>query len=137
MRGIRGAVKLTEDPRLQTDVRAGMRGVIGHRKGALDDVKGRSMPDTFQDNESVLHQFNKLVQELLRGSITRNTFRQWEIDILLDIDGCDLRDGSRRQTVRKRPQDTPSFPQRWRVTKRPALVSWTKLMKRRSSGRGR
>jgi hypothetical protein len=59
------------------------------------------MVDTVQDNELVLNRFNKLVQELLRGSITRNTFRPWEIDILLDIEDCNLRDGARRETMRR------------------------------------
>jgi hypothetical protein len=53
------------------------------------------------DPESVLAQFNKLIQELLRGTMTRNTFRPWEIEILLDIESCDLRDGSRRETLRR------------------------------------
>jgi len=53
------------------------------------------------DPEAVLAQFNKLIQELLRGNINRNTFRPWEIEILLDIEGCDLRDGSRRETLRR------------------------------------
>jgi len=59
------------------------------------------MVDTVQDNELVLNRFNKLVQELLRGSITRNTFRPWEIDILLDIESCNLRDRARRETMRR------------------------------------
>lgn len=59
------------------------------------------MVDIVQDSELVLNRFNKLVQELLRGSITRNTFRPWEIDILLDIESCNLRDGARRETMRR------------------------------------
>jgi len=53
------------------------------------------------DPEAVLAQFNKLIAELLRGCITRNTFRPWEIELLLDIDGCDLRDAARRETLRR------------------------------------
>lgn len=59
------------------------------------------MVDTVQDNELVLHRFNKLVQELLRGSITRNTFRPWEIELLLDMETCNLRDGARKETMRR------------------------------------
>ncbi len=55
---------------------------------------------TGQDNEPVLHQFDKLISELLRGSVTRNTFRRWEIDILLDIDACNL-SNARRETIRR------------------------------------
>ena len=49
----------------------------------------------------MLAQFNRLIQELLRGSMNRNSFRPWEIDLLLDIEGCNLRDGSRRETLRR------------------------------------
>ena len=49
----------------------------------------------------MLAQFNRLIQELLRGSITRNTFRPWEIDILLDIESCPLKDGSKRELLRR------------------------------------
>jgi hypothetical protein len=59
------------------------------------------MVDTVQDSEAVLARFNKLVQELLRGAITRNTFRPWEVDILLDIEGCNLREGGRREILRR------------------------------------
>ena len=61
-------------------------------------------PDKYEalpDSETVLAQFNRLIQELLRGNMHRNTFRQWEIDILLDIEACGLRDASRRETLRR------------------------------------
>jgi hypothetical protein len=57
--------------------------------------------DSLPDSETVLAQFNRLVQELLRGTMNRNTFRPWEIEILLDIEGCDLRDASKRETLRR------------------------------------
>jgi len=53
------------------------------------------------DAETVLAQFNRLVQELLRGNMNRNTFRPWEIDILLDIEACQIRDSTRRETLRR------------------------------------
>ncbi|OYW10186.1 MAG: hypothetical protein B7X34_05125 [Acidobacteriia bacterium 12-62-4] len=53
------------------------------------------------DAETLLNQFNRLVQELLRGSMTRNTFRPWEIEILLDIETCQLKDGQKRETMRR------------------------------------
>jgi hypothetical protein len=59
------------------------------------------MLDTVQDTDFVLARFNKLVQELLRGSITRNTFRPWEVEILLDIEACNLRDGGRKELMRR------------------------------------
>jgi hypothetical protein len=59
------------------------------------------MIDSLPDSETVLAQFNRLMQELLRGSMVRNTFRPWEIDILLDIEMCELRDGNKREILRR------------------------------------
>jgi hypothetical protein len=53
------------------------------------------------DSEALLNQFNRLVQELLRGSMARNTFRPWEIELLLDIESCQLKDGQKRETMRR------------------------------------
>ena len=54
-----------------------------------------------QDPEIVLAQFNRLMNELLRGTMTRNCFRPWEVELLLDIEGCDLRESSRRDILRR------------------------------------
>jgi hypothetical protein len=57
--------------------------------------------DSLPDSDAVLAQFNRLIQELLRGNMQRNTFRPWEIELLLDIESCSLRDSSRRETLRR------------------------------------
>jgi len=57
--------------------------------------------DSLPDSDAVLAQFNRLIQELLRGNMQRNTFRPWEIELLLDIEACALRDASRRETLRR------------------------------------
>jgi hypothetical protein len=57
--------------------------------------------EAYDDSEVRLAQFNKLIAELLRGNITRNTFRPWEIDILLDIEHCNLRDNNKKETLRR------------------------------------
>ena len=49
----------------------------------------------------MLAQFNRLVQELLRGTMNRNCFRPWEIEILLDIESCQLRESSKRDTLKR------------------------------------
>ena len=67
----------------------------------MPPISDLSMVDTAQDSDFVLARFNKLVQELLRGSITRNTFRPWEVEILLDIEACNLRDGGRKELMRR------------------------------------
>ena len=59
------------------------------------------MVGQYEDSEVLLNQFNKLIAELLKGSIGRNTFRPWEIEILLDIETCNLRDGNKKETLRR------------------------------------
>jgi len=59
------------------------------------------MHDSLPDSEAVLAQFNRLIQELLRGNMHRNTFRPWEIELLLDIESCNLRESSKRETLRR------------------------------------
>ena len=59
------------------------------------------MIDTVQDSEIVLARFNRLMQELLRGSMSRNTFRPFEIDILLDIEACELKEVGKKDILRR------------------------------------
>ena len=59
------------------------------------------MQESAPDSDAVLAQFNRLIQELLRGNMHRNTFRPWEIELLLDIESCNLRDSSRREMLRR------------------------------------
>lgn len=59
------------------------------------------MIDAVQDSEIVLTRFNRLMQELLRGSMTRNTFLPWEIQVLLDIEDCNLKDAGRKDLLRR------------------------------------
>jgi hypothetical protein len=53
------------------------------------------------DSEARLNRFNRLMQELIRGAMNRNTFQPWEIEILLDIEACQLRDPVKRETLRR------------------------------------
>lgn len=64
-------------------------------------TNGTPMHDSLPDSDAVLAQFNRLIQELLRGTLQRNTFRPWEIEVLLDIEACNLRDAARRETLRR------------------------------------
>ena len=59
------------------------------------------MYQSVPDADAVLNQFNRLIQELLRGNLQRNTFRPWEVELLLDIESCGLRDAARRETLRR------------------------------------
>ncbi len=53
------------------------------------------------DVEIVHAQFNRLVNELLKGTIARNTFQPWEIDLLLDIQAADLGDASEKEVLKR------------------------------------
>src|SRR5438552_3275070 len=59
------------------------------------------MHESLPDSDTVLAQFNRLIAELLKGNLQRNTFRPWEIEVLLDIEACNLRDSARRETLRR------------------------------------
>ena len=54
-----------------------------------------------QNSEVMLTRFNKLLQELVRGTMNRNTFQPWEIEILLDIENCNVREAVKRETLRR------------------------------------
>lgn len=54
-----------------------------------------------QDSEAVLNRFNKLIVELLRGTFSRNSFRPWEVELLLDIEACNLTGANRREVLRR------------------------------------
>ena len=51
--------------------------------------------------EIMLNRFNKLMGELMRGTIARNSIFSWEIDILLDMDDCRLERRRRLETLRQ------------------------------------
>ena len=51
--------------------------------------------------EATLGQFNRLIRELIRGNINRNTFQPWEIELLLDIEDCHVRESARDNVLRR------------------------------------
>jgi hypothetical protein len=51
--------------------------------------------------ESTIRQFNRMVQELLRGGPQRNQFQSWEVGLLLDIEECVLPPGRRFEVLRR------------------------------------
>jgi hypothetical protein len=59
--------------------------------------------EDFYQLEIQLNRFNKLMAEVMRGSITRNSFRPWEFEILMDMDHCQF-DGRRRLEILRQYQ---------------------------------
>jgi len=57
--------------------------------------------DDLVERELMLNRFNRLMGELVRGAIIRNSFQSWEIDLLLDIDNCPLDRRRRLEILRQ------------------------------------
>lgn len=53
------------------------------------------------DQELMLNRFNRLIGEVMRGVLARNTFQTWEVEILLDLDTCQLERRRRLETLRQ------------------------------------
>jgi hypothetical protein len=51
--------------------------------------------------EIMLNRFNRLMVEVLRGTIARNSFFPWEVAILLDLDTCQLERRRRGEILRQ------------------------------------
>ena len=51
--------------------------------------------------ELMLNRFNRLLGELMRGAITRNAFEAWEVEILLDIENCQVERKRRTEILRQ------------------------------------
>jgi hypothetical protein len=54
------------------------------------------------DSTQLLLRFNQLIRDVESGSTDRNTFRPWEVELLLDMQLCPL--GSDRKRVLRRYQ---------------------------------
>ena len=52
-------------------------------------------------SESISQRFNRLLHDLLGGSLKRNCFERWEVDLLLDIESCKMGPGAKRQALRR------------------------------------
>jgi len=51
--------------------------------------------------ELMRNRFHRLMGELMRGAIGRNTFQPWEVEILLDIEGCQMERRKRLDVLRQ------------------------------------
>ena len=64
------------------------------------------------DLEQRLIRFNKLMTELMKGRIQRTTFHAWEVEILLDIESCELREANRHELLRRYHKAVNRFVER-------------------------
>lgn len=58
-------------------------------------------PEDLYQLEIQLHRFNKLLSEVMRGAVTRNSFQPWEFEILLDMEHCQLERRRRLEILRQ------------------------------------
>ena len=85
--------------------------------------------------ELMLNRFNRLMTEILRGSIVRTTFLPWEVEILLDMQTCQVDPKKRleilrqyQRAVQKQMETGPGPPMKLsdflhlRITRRPSMV---------------
>jgi hypothetical protein len=56
--------------------------------------------DDLVDRELMLNRFRRLIAELLRGALRRNSFEPWEIELLLDFESCGLHSRELLKTLR-------------------------------------
>ncbi len=54
-----------------------------------------------EDSSQLAVQFKRLMRDVLAGSLGRNSFRPWEIELLLDLQSCELPGPTRRRILRR------------------------------------
>jgi len=57
--------------------------------------------DDLVEQELMLNRFNRLIGELMRGGLSRNTFQPWEVEILLDLETCEIPAKRRFEVLRQ------------------------------------
>jgi hypothetical protein len=57
--------------------------------------------DELIDLELMLNRFNRLIGEVMRGVLARNSFQPWEVEILMDLDNCPLERRRRMEILRQ------------------------------------
>jgi hypothetical protein len=53
------------------------------------------------ERELMLNRFRRLIGEVMRRETLRNSFQPWEIELLLDMEACDLEARRRTEILRQ------------------------------------
>lgn len=90
--------------------------------------------DDITEVELMLNRFRRLISELIRGTLARNTFAPWEVELLLDLANCEIKPRYRLDTLKQyqkaveRQMETgPGPPMKLseylqeRITRRPSM----------------
>ena len=59
------------------------------------------MADDLVELELMLNRFNRLIGEVMRGALARNSFQPWEAEILMDLENCPLEKRRRMEILRQ------------------------------------
>jgi hypothetical protein len=57
--------------------------------------------DELIELEVMLNRFNRLISEVMRGALARNSFQAWEVEILVDLENCQLDRRRRLEILRQ------------------------------------
>jgi hypothetical protein len=57
--------------------------------------------DELIERELMLNRFRRLIGEVIRRETARNAFQPWEIEILIDLDACQLESRRRVEILRQ------------------------------------
>jgi hypothetical protein len=57
--------------------------------------------DDLIERELMLNRFKRLLGEVVRQESARNTFQRWEIEILMDVEACQLESRRRGEILRQ------------------------------------
>jgi len=57
--------------------------------------------DELIEQELMLNRFNRLIGEVMRGALARNSFQPWEAGILMDLENCQLERRRRMEILRQ------------------------------------
>jgi hypothetical protein len=51
------------------------------------------------EQEITLNRFKRLMGEVIRGAVARNSFQAWEVEILLDLQNCTIERGHKLEIL--------------------------------------
>jgi len=57
--------------------------------------------DELIETELTLNRFRRLIGEVMRGAVARNSFQPWEVEILVDLENCPLKPRRRLEILRQ------------------------------------
>jgi len=66
-------------------------------------MKKQMVPEDLIDRELMCNRFKRLMGEVMRGAVARNSFQPWELEILMDMEHCEV-DRRRRLDILRQYQ---------------------------------